>query len=154
MKTAALISSLLITGCAAQPQVMPSSPASYTKSPVVTHQIDREDACLVALIRTNSFNKLALPMLKKCNAGNQEKCTAFLLFYGAAKWRYTLVIRRYVAIHDTCTREISKTTARTKATGVESVACAEWNIIVPGSQRSKCARYVLAFHRGEVLTQL
>lgn len=84
MKTA-LLSALILTGCAAQPQQMPSSPASYTQSPAVTPQIDMEDACLVALIRTNSFNKLALPMLKKCNAGNQEKCTAFLLFYGAAK---------------------------------------------------------------------
>lgn len=74
MKTA-ILSALLLTGCAAQPQVMPTSPATYTQ-PVSQH-----NDCVEAVIMMNAFNSVARPMLQKCNAGNSGQCVRFGLFY-------------------------------------------------------------------------
>lgn len=76
MKTVALITSLLISGCAAQPY---QAPASYT--PPVDHESD----CLKAVIAINVFSDMATPMLKKCNAGNTGECIRFSLFFDKVK---------------------------------------------------------------------
>ena len=77
MKTAALITALLMTGCAAQPYQAPT--ASYTPT------IDHESDCLKAVIAINVFSDMATPMLKKCNAGNTGECIRFSLFFDQVK---------------------------------------------------------------------
>lgn len=75
MKTA-LLSALLITGCAAQPQVMPSSPATYTQAPAVTRYND----CVEALASVLAYTRVGTGVLDKCFAGNGTQCDAFILF--------------------------------------------------------------------------
>ena len=76
MKTAALLSALLITGCAAQPY---QAPAVYSPP------IDHETACLKTVIAINVFSDMATPMLRKCNAGNTGECVRFSLFFDQVK---------------------------------------------------------------------
>ena len=74
MKTA-LLSALLLTGCASAPQQMPTSPAVYT------NPVNHESDCVEAVIMMNAFNRVARPMLQKCNSGNSGQCVRFGLFY-------------------------------------------------------------------------
>ncbi|MBP8197030.1 MAG: hypothetical protein KAX64_00555 [Chromatiaceae bacterium] len=76
MKTA-ILSALLLTGCAAQPYQAPT--ASYP--PPVDHESD----CIKAVIAINVFSDMATPMLKKCNAGNTGECIRFSLFFDKVK---------------------------------------------------------------------
>ena len=76
MKTA-ILSALLLTGCAAQPYQAPT--ASYTAP------VDHETDCLKAVIAINVFSDMAMPMLKKCNAGNTGECIRFSLFFEQVK---------------------------------------------------------------------
>lgn len=80
MNTAALITAVMLTGCAAQPAYQP---ANYTQ-PTPVPQANREDACLITIIRTNAFNKVATPILKKCNRGDDYQCQVFAMFYEKA----------------------------------------------------------------------
>lgn len=76
MKTVALITAIMLTGCAAQPY---QAPASYP--PPVDHETD----CLQSVIAINVFSDIATPMLKKCNAGNTGECIRFSLFFDQVK---------------------------------------------------------------------
>jgi hypothetical protein len=76
MKTA-ILSALLLTGCAAQPYQAPT--ASYPPP------VDHESECLKAVITINVFSDMATPMLKKCNAGNTGECIRFSLFFDQVK---------------------------------------------------------------------
>ncbi len=74
MKTAALISALLITGCAAQPQQMTTAPATYTAP------VSRESECIHAMSSLLAYARAGSPVLKKCFAGDNVQCDAFVLF--------------------------------------------------------------------------
>jgi len=71
MKTA-LLSALILTGCAAQPYQAPT---------VYSPPIDHETECLKAVIAINVFSDMATPMLRKCNAGDTGECVRFTLFF-------------------------------------------------------------------------
>lgn len=73
MKTA-LLSALLLTGCAAAPQTMPTSPATYTAP------ANRHDDCIAALASVLAYTRVGTGVLNKCFAGNGTQCDAFILF--------------------------------------------------------------------------
>ncbi len=74
MKTAALISALLITGCASAPPSLPTSPATYTQP------VSRHDDCIAALASVLAYVRTGGPVLDKCFAGDGVQCDAFILF--------------------------------------------------------------------------
>ena len=69
-----LIAALLLTGCAAQPQVMPSGPAVYQNSGSGIRQ-----ACIESISRTLAFAEVTEPVLDKCLAGNRQQCVVFAM---------------------------------------------------------------------------
>ena len=80
MKTA-LLSALLLTGCASAPQTMPTSPATYTQLP----QVARYNDCVDALSSVLALSRVSIPVLDKCFAGDRVQCNGFLLFRESIK---------------------------------------------------------------------
>ena len=74
MKTVALISALLMTGCAAQPAYQPTTPATYTTP------VSRYNDCVDALASVLAYVRTGGPVLKKCFAGDGVQCNAFIIF--------------------------------------------------------------------------
>ena len=74
MKTVALISALLMTGCAAQPAYQPTTPATYTTP------ASRHNDCVDALASVLAYARTGGPVLKKCFAGDGVQCDAFIIF--------------------------------------------------------------------------
>jgi hypothetical protein len=73
MKTA-LLSVILLTGCAAAPQTMPTSPATYTQP------VSQYNDCIEVLAAFLAFSRVGTGVLDKCFAGNGTQCDAFILF--------------------------------------------------------------------------
>lgn len=74
MKTAALLSALLITGCASAPPSLPTSPATYTQP------VSQYNDCIEVLAAFLAFSRVGTGVLDKCFAGNGTQCDAFILF--------------------------------------------------------------------------
>lgn len=74
MKAAALLTALVLTGCAVQPAYQPDPPA--TEDPAIS----RHNDCVDALASLLAYARVGRPILKQCFAGDGVQCDAFLLF--------------------------------------------------------------------------
>lgn len=77
----ALVTALLLTGCAVQPPYQTvTPPPAPARIATYTSPVSRHNDCIEALAGLLAYARTGGPVLKRCLAGDQLQCDAFVLF--------------------------------------------------------------------------